>query len=159
MFGSWKLKKQRAKLENVDPFSVEPFSFDGKTFLAKVVHVVDGDSCTIVIRFNKEIVSLKCRLYGIDTPETRSKNLEEKKVAYFVKDYVINKILDKVVWVRCFHFDNFGRTLIKIYDENPDKVDVVSLNDELVSMNYAYKYNGKKKQSFNDWCQVDCDNI
>jgi endonuclease YncB( thermonuclease family) len=153
MFESWRLKNKTNKLQNVDIDSVKPFSFDGSLFLAKVVHVVDGDSCTIVIKYNKEWVSLKCRLYGIDTPETRTKNPEEKLVAYHVKEYVADKILDKIIWAECFHYDSFGRTLVKIYTENPE-YGCESLNQELVAMNYAYEYAGKKKQSFDDWCKI-----
>lgn len=157
MFKSWKEKKEKNKLNKLDILSVPPFSFDGKLFMAKIIHVVDGDSCTAIIKFKKEYYSIKCRLWGIDTPELRTKNEREKKVANIVKEYVAHKILDKIVWIQCYHNDSFGRTLIKIYEQNPTLSHEFSLNQQLVDKNYAYAYDGKKKTTFDEWCKI-CDN-
>ena len=141
----------RKQLENLN--DIEPFSFDQSIFLAKVIKVIDGDSVNVIIKFNGKYASLKCRLYGIDTPETRSKDLHEKEVAEIVKNYVIDEILDKVIWIKCYAFDNFGRTLIKIYHDHPD-TSIISLNSTLVDLGYAYAYDGRKKKEFSEWCKI-----
>jgi endonuclease YncB( thermonuclease family) len=92
------------------------------------------------------------RLSGIDTPEIRSKDLNEKKQAIIVRDFLRDKILDKIVILECKDFDKYGRLLADIYlsDEfgNPSQI---KINDLLVNNNYARLYNGGKKIIFADW--------
>ena len=42
-----------------------------------------------------------CRLTGIDTPEIRTSNHLEKQYGYFVRNQLRNKILNKVVRLKC----------------------------------------------------------
>jgi micrococcal nuclease len=49
-------------------------------YVAEVVSVYDGDTCTCVVDLGfKTFQRIKVRLVGIDTPEIRTKDLEEKK--------------------------------------------------------------------------------
>jgi len=54
----------------------------------EIISVYDGDSCTVNvdIGFGWRKTKLKCRLYGIDTPEIRGSSAEEKELAYAVKN-------------------------------------------------------------------------
>lgn len=141
---------RKNKLETVDLDTIEPFSFGSELRKARITRVIDGDSVNVAIKFNKKIAGLKCRLYGIDTPETRCKDPVEKAAGLYVKKYLAN-LFDEaagIVWIQCYHFDNFGRVLIKIYT-NPNGP--ISVNEQLVNMNYAYAYDGKKKRKFSEW--------
>ena len=54
-------------------------------------------------------------------------------------------ILDKLILIECNKFDKYGRLLITVYYND------LNINDELVTLKYAYKYDGKTKQSFDEW--------
>jgi len=57
---------------------------------AKLIRVIDGDTidCSIDLGFNIN-VNERVRLKGINTPETRTRDLEEKKKGLAAKDRVI----------------------------------------------------------------------
>jgi endonuclease YncB( thermonuclease family) len=122
------------------------FTFKGQSHICKCVSVYDGDTITVV--FDTGIVNgdvgpyykHRIRLLGIDTPELRTKNLEEKKMGIKVRDFVREKILNKLIRIECAEFDKYGRLLANVFigDENINKL--------LVDMKYAYKYLGGTKQ-------------
>ena len=128
--------------DNVDN-TVKVFSHEGRTCQGKVVKVYDGDSVHIVLSLTdnepNKLYKWNCRLINIDTPELRSNNFQEKELAIKVRDYLKNKILNKVVNVKCFEFDKYGRLLVEIYLDN------ININNLLIEMNYAKKYDGGTK--------------
>ena len=70
-------KKKKSKTPiNVQNKQVEPFIYQ-----ATLVKVVDGDTIdvTLDLGFNVLLHNQRVRLAGIDTPESRTRNLEEKK--------------------------------------------------------------------------------
>ena len=71
------------------------FSLVGQEHNAKVVDVYDGDSIKIVIKLSGTFQKFNCRLADIDTPELRSKNMNEKLYAHYVKKKVENDLLNK----------------------------------------------------------------
>ena len=84
------------------------------------------------------------RLSGVDTPELRTKNKLEKKYGYLVRDKVREKILNKIVTLKLGSFDKYGRVLVQIF------LDGESVNDWLITQNYAFVYDGGKKTSWED---------
>ena len=62
--------------------SVEAFVYN-----AELVKVVDGDTVdvTLDLGFDVKLHKQRCRLAGIDTPESRTRNLEEKKLGLAAK--------------------------------------------------------------------------
>ena len=56
--------------------------------------IVDGDTIDVDINlgFNTWINNERVRLYGIDTPESRTRDLEEKKFGLYAKS-VVDKYL------------------------------------------------------------------
>ena len=54
--------------------------------------VVDGDTVDVDIDlgFDMWIHNERVRLFGIDTPESRTRDLEEKKAGLFAKDVVLH---------------------------------------------------------------------
>jgi micrococcal nuclease len=136
--------------------NTERFSLNGKRFLCKCVKVYDGDTITVVfkslksdddeklnISITNRIYKYTVRLSGIDTPELRTKNPNEKIKAIEVRDKLRESILNKLIYIECGNFDKYGRLLGCIFDENNKNI-----NNWLIEHGYAYKYNGGTKKTF-----------
>lgn len=117
---------------------------------AKVVYVYDGDTCHIVIKYQGELTRLKCRVYGIDTPEIRTKNAEEKECAIQARDRFVEMTNDRLVWVNILNNDDdkYGRYIVKFY---LDSKEVDAIDRILIEENHGYAYYGGTKEDFNDW--------
>ena len=109
------------------------YFYDGK-----IIRVIDGDTFEIVFDLGFYVtVRTKCRLYGIDTPETRGKN--KSKLGLEVKEYLEKLILDKT-----FEMDvlkttgKYGRWLVDIY---LDKRKNQTLTKLLLKKNMGKKIN------------------
>ena len=84
----------------------QPFQPDLK--IGKVIKVYDGDSITIAAKpyENYPIYRFSIRLSGIDTPELRTRNENEKKHAIIARDALSEKILDKIVTLKNVESEN-----------------------------------------------------
>ena len=62
------------------------------TYKADVVKIIDGDTIDVNIHLGFDVILYKqrIRLMGIDTPESRTRNLEEKERGLLSKAYVEN---------------------------------------------------------------------
>ena len=60
----------------------------------EIVKVVDGDTVDVNIDlgFGVWLKKERVRLYGIDTPESRTRDLEEKKFGLLAKDYLVEAL-------------------------------------------------------------------
>lgn len=123
--------------------NIPQFNFEGEIKQAKVVDVYDGDTIKIVFTFSNKLYKFNCRIVGVDTPELRTKNKDEKKYGIHVRDKLREKILNKVVMVECGDFDKYGRLLIDIKDNLNKKI-----SEWLIENKYAFAYDGGKKK---DW--------
>lgn len=133
--------------------SVDKLSFDGEIKEAKVVHVYDGDTIRIVFPIHDTFYRWTCRLEGVDTPEIRTRCDVQKKYGYKVRDALREKILHKVVKIKCGTFDKYGRLLVTIYDDETKQDDISNrktVNNWLIENEYAFTYDGGKKR---DWSQ------
>ena len=67
----------------------------------KVIKVYDGDTITVATKLHETfpVHRFSVRLSGIDTPELRASNENEKKRAYIAKKYLEDKILNQTVVV------------------------------------------------------------
>ena len=120
------------------------FSLEGQTKEAKVVSVYDGDTIKIVFPIHNTLYKWSCRLEHVDTPELRTRCIAEKKYGYHVRDALREKILGKMVTIKCGEFDKYGRLLAEIYTPESE----TSVNDWLINQGYAFYYDGGTKQ---DW--------
>ena len=69
-------------------------------YKAEVLSVYDGDTVTLMIdQGMKHFARVKVRMVGINTPEIRTKDLEEKARGYAAKDYLKSRIEGKTVIV------------------------------------------------------------
>ena len=140
-----------SKSDILDENNVPWLSLDGQFLKCKVIDVYDADTVTLIIPFMGRPWKEKCRLTGIDSAEIRTQNIKEKELALKGKNWLIEEILNKKVWVECGEWDKYGRLLVTIYKKNKD---TISINELLVTNGYAYKYDGKKKKQFNKWNNV-----
>jgi micrococcal nuclease len=87
------------------------------TYKATVVRVLDGDSVELIIDlgFTVQWKSI-CRLYGINTPELRSKNANEKARAIAAKEFTKANLNEgSIVIIKSEELDKYGRPLVNIY--------------------------------------------
>ena len=114
--------------------------------IKKVTKVVDGDTIDVDIDLGFNIsYSQRVRLAGIDTPESRTKDLREKALGLEVKDK-IKKAIDsaKTVVIKTELPDStekYGRILGWVYLDGAAK----SLNEQLIEEGYAWGYMGETK--------------
>ena len=85
-----------------------------------------------------------CRISHVDTPELRTKNLEEKKKGYEVRDKLSELILNKTVNLTCGSFDKYGRLLVEITIPETQ----VRVHEWLIQNGYANPYEGGTKKKF-----------
>lgn len=123
------------------------FTFEGQTLQAKVVSVYDGDTVKVVFPLGETYYKWNCRLTGIDTPEIRTRCKTEKAHGYKVRDVLREKILNKVVTLKCGEFDKYGRLLAEIQCVGEE----CTVNQWLINNEYAFKYDGGTKQSWSEF--------
>ena len=114
-------------------------------FVKNVLKVIDGDTVDVEIDLGFDLTKKeRVRLGGIDTPESRTRVLEEKKLGLQAKDYLKSLIMnaDKLI-VRTEKDGKFGRMIGYLY-MNPDAT--VSLNQMLIDEGFAWMYDGGTKK-------------
>jgi micrococcal nuclease len=115
-------------------------------YVKEVTKVVDGDTIDVVIDLGFDIgFTTRVRLAGIDTPESRTKDLAEKALGLESKKYLADRLKDvKNIVIKTEKINStekFGRVLGWLYvDGNLD-----SVNSEMIDKGYAWKYLGDAK--------------
>ncbi len=137
-FKNYRLKKKLKKTNK----NIPKFSFDGIKTYAYVYSVFDADTITIIFEYRNEMIKYSCRLLGIDSPEIRTKDIEEKEKAIEARDFLRKLILNKVIKVELFKFEKYGRILANVYSKNKN------INQLLIKKNYAVPYFGGTKIPF-----------
>ena len=115
-------------------------------YVKKVENVVDGDTIDVLIDLGFDILfASRVRLAGIDTPESRTKDLKEKALGLESKEYLKKALKDaKSVVIKTEKMNSsekYGRILGWIYVNG----DTVSLNDMMINDGYAWGYLGDTK--------------
>ena len=115
-------------------------------YVRKVENVVDGDTIDVLIDLGFDILfQSRVRLAGIDTPESRTKDLAEKALGLESKEYLKKYLKDaKSVIIKTEKMNStekFGRILGWIYVNG----DTESLNDKMINDGYAWGYMGDAK--------------
>ena len=109
-----------------------------------VTKIVDGDTldCVFDLGFDVRFES-RVRLLGIDTPESRTRNKEEKKRGLISKAFLKDKIkLAKKLTIKTHkgsETGKFGRILGEVF------ADGVNLNLMMCKDGYAVQYYGQNK--------------
>ncbi len=110
-------------------------------YKCKVIRVIDGDTVVVDIDlgFNHWIRNQHVRLYGIDTPEVRTKDLAEKKLGFEAKEFVQARFFPgDIVILRSIEDSTgkFGRILGEFYYNDKDK-GYINISEELLNAGLA----------------------
>ena len=116
----------------------------------KVVKVYDGDTITIATKLsyeNSPYYRFSVRLKGIDCPEMKTKNKDEKECATIARDFLREILMNKMVILKEIELEKYGRILANVY-----------LNEQNMSLllcekKLAVKYDGGTKQSPDNWME------
>lgn len=118
----------------------------------KLLGVIDGDTIDVQIDLGFAVsFTSRVRLSGIDTPESRTTDLKEKKYGLEAKEWLKHRLESaKKIVIRTEKPDSsekYGRILGTLsIDDEP-----LSLNEQLVKAGYAWAYDGgTKHKSFAD---------
>ena len=141
---------------------------DFREYECELIKVVDGDTidCWIDLGF-KVKWKARVRYMGLDTWESRTRDLEEKAKGLLAKARNKELLEQGIFKLKSFGTGKYGRVLGEIYVSpdfvgkniqecisNPEnKIDLsydgwVSVNDILMEEGHAYEYDGGKKKVF-----------
>ena len=113
-------------------------------YKCKVKRVVDGDTVDVVLDLGFNIHhACRVRLVGIDTPESRTRDKDEKVRGNLAKQFLKDSIAKKKVILKTKLRDSrgkFGRVLAEVW------VNEQNINETMVTKRYAVAYHGQNKQ-------------
>lgn len=116
-------------------------------YRVKIRRVVDGDTVDVDIDlgFGVWLKKQRIRLYGIDTPESRTRDLEEKKFGLMAKEFLKKELADgAILKTRLDGKGKYGRILgefITVIDGARHNV-----NEYMVESHHAATYHGQSKE-------------
>ena len=110
-------------------------------YKATIERGVDGDTIdvTLDLGFDVRLYKQRCRLAGIDTPESRTRDLAEKKLGLAAKDR-LKELCVGAITIKSFGKGKYGRILAIPYTENDEDICQMLINE-----GHAVKYDGGKK--------------
>jgi endonuclease YncB( thermonuclease family) len=122
----------------------------------KVIKVYDCDTITIATRFpyltsldeSNITYRFHIRLLGIDTPEMKTKNEDDKTIAYLAQKTLSELILNKTVRLTNISLDKYGRILANVFTE-----DETELSKWAIENRFAVPYDGGTKKSPKSWSE------
>tara|TARA_R100000963_G_C4641543_1_gene105176 strand:+ start:1907 stop:2317 length:411 start_codon:yes stop_codon:yes gene_type:complete len=112
---------------------------------AIVTRIIDGDTIDVNIQLGFDVVLYKqrIRLHGIDTPESRTRDKEEKVRGLISKAYVQEKCpVNSTIRLKSKDRGKFGRILGVIYELDSN----ISINQKMCEEGYAVPYTGGNKE-------------
>lgn len=115
------------------------------TYNATLDRVVDGDTVKAMIDLGfNSWTSCTIRLYGIDAPESRTRDLNEKKKGLAAKDRLISIMEENNgrFIIKSHGLDKYGRSLGELFVES---LGDISISDTLINEGHAVAYYGGKK--------------
>ena len=119
------------------------------TYFCKLERVVDGDTIDVNIDLGFQVWhKARVRMLGIDTPESRTRNLEEKALGLASKARLKELLKGKQVKIECSkEKGKFGRVLAIVWaiDKEGNEIDC---NAQLCAEGHARAYSGGKKEAW-----------
>ena len=118
--------------------------------VVKINRVVDGDTIDVTIDLGFDLYKKeRVRVAGVDTPEKRTKNLEEKALGLDATAWLKAKLEetikgDEELTIRTElkgGVGKYGRLLGWLYVGDSD----ISLNEQMITEGYAHAYDGGTK--------------
>ena len=121
----------------------------------RVIKVYDGDTITIVAKLpykESPLYKFSVRLNGIDCPEIKSDNDDEKQCAQLAKKELEGLILNKQITLKNLATEKYGRILADVY------LDDLHLNKHMLDKKLAVCYDGGKKTKPESWLKYHTGN-
>ena len=119
--------------------------------VTKIVKVLDGATIDVLIDLGFDLYKKeRVRIAGVDTPEKRTRDLEEKELGIHATNWMKDKLTetikgDEELIIRTElkgGTGKYGRLLGWLYIGE----DTVSLNEKMITEGYAWSYDGGTKQ-------------
>ena len=122
-------------------------------YRCKVVKIIDGDTVDVDIDlgFGVWLHKERIRLFGIDTPESRTRDLEEKKYGLAAKEFLTGMLDDEGGIILKTHKDKtgkFGRILGELW-RTTNYADQ-SINNYMIDKHHAVMYLGQSKEDIQE---------
>ena len=114
-------------------------------YRCSIERVVDGDTVDVTIDLGFKIFhKARVRLYGIDTPESRTRDKDEKARGLLAKSYIVDKVESTeniIIRTKKDAKGKFGRILGELI------VDNTNLNEAMISKHLGVAYYGQSKEA------------
>ena len=120
--------------------------------VTEIVKVLDGDTIDVLIDLGFDLFKIeRVRIAGVDTPEKRTRDLEEKALGIDATNWLKKKLEDTIagdgdeLTIRTELVGGtgkYGRLLGWLYINE----DAISLNEQMITEGYAWEYDGGTKQ-------------
>ena len=119
--------------------------------VTKINRVIDGDTIDVTLDLGFSLTKKeRVRIAGVDTPEKRTRNLEEKELGIDATNWLKDKIKDTLTGDNELTIrtelvggvGKYGRLLGWLYVGDDD----YSLNEQMITEGYAWPYDGGTKQ-------------
>ena len=119
--------------------------------MTKIKKVLDGDTIDVIIDLGFDLAKTeRVRIAGVDTPEKRTRDLEEKALGLDATNWLKGKLEetikgDEELIIRTElkgGVGKYGRLLGWLYVGDSD----ISLNEQMIAEGYAWEYDGGTKQ-------------
>jgi endonuclease YncB( thermonuclease family) len=120
--------------------------------VTEIVKVLDGDTIDVLIDLGFDLFKKeRVRIAGVDTPEKRTRDLEEKALGIDATNWLKKKLEDTIagdgdeLTIRTELVGGtgkYGRLLGWLYINE----DAISLNEQMITEGYAWEYDGGTKQ-------------
>ena len=116
----------------------------------KINKVIDGDTIDVTIDLGFDLLKKeRVRIAGIDTPEKRTRNLDEKALGIDATEWLKSRLTDTIkgddeLLIRTElvgGVGKYGRLLGWLYIGESN----VSINEQMISQGYAWEYDGGTK--------------
>jgi micrococcal nuclease len=118
--------------------------------IKQITRVIDGDTIDAGIDLGFDIsLTKRIRLAGVDTPESRTSDANEKKYGLEAKEWLKHKVENaEHILIKTELPDStekYGRIIGHLFINDQEK----SLNDQMIVEGYAWTYDGgTKKKNF-----------
>jgi len=115
-----------------------------------VIKVYDGDTITIAAKLpypESPLYRFAVRLNGIDSPEIKGRNQDEKEAAQEAKRVLESLILHRKVTLKNQSCEKYGRILADVY------LDDLHINQWMLDNKFAVAYDGGTKKSPESWLE------
>ena len=115
-------------------------------YRCKLTRVVDGDTIDVNLDLGFNVWhKARVRMLGIDTPESRTRNLEEKALGLASKARLKELLKGKIVEIECSKENGkFGRVLGIVW-ATVKEGNRINCNNQLCEEGHARPYHGGKK--------------